>query len=75
MNEEEKSTMKYMTNSIRQTLAALRDDGINISENALRNWVKRGDIPAVYSGVKAYLWYPNVLSFLSGARTVSDKQP
>ena len=67
--------MKYMTNSIRQTLATLRDDGINISENALRSWVKSGDIPAVYSGVKAYLWYPNVLAFLSGAHTASDKQP
>lgn len=34
--------MKYMTNSIRQTLAALRAEGINISENVLRNWVKSG---------------------------------
>lgn len=66
--------MKYMTNSIRQTLAALRDEGINISENALRNWVRSGDIPAVYSGVKAYLWYPNVIAFLQGAHTASTEQ-
>lgn len=66
--------MKYMTNSIRQTLVALRDEGIIISENALRTWVKNGDIPAVYSGVKAYLWYPNVLTFLQGANTASPKQ-
>lgn len=56
--------MKYMTNSIRQTVAALREEGIVISENALRVWVKKGDIPAVYSGTKAYLWYPNVIAFL-----------
>ncbi len=56
--------MKYMTNSIRQTVAALREEGIVISENALRVWVKKGDIPAVYSGTKAYLWYPNVIEFL-----------
>ena len=36
-----------MTNSIRQTVAALREEGIVISENALRVWVKKGDIPAV----------------------------
>lgn len=66
--------MKYMTNSIRQTLVALRDEGIIVSENALRTWVKNGDIPAVYSGVKAYLWYPNVLAFLQGANATSAKQ-
>ena len=66
--------MKYMTNSIRQTLAALRAEGINISENALRTWVKSGAIPAVYSGVKAYLWYHNVIAFLQGKHTAPTEQ-
>ena len=56
--------MKFMSNSIRQTLKMLRQDGIFVSENALRTWVKNGDIPAVYSGAKAYLWYPNLIAFL-----------
>lgn len=62
--------MKYMTNSIRQTMAALREDGIIVSENALRTWVKSGEIPAVYSGAKAYLWYPNVIEFLKRGSVV-----
>ncbi len=56
--------MRYKTNSIRQTVAALREDGIAISENALRRWVKEGQLPALYSGSRAYLWYPNVITFL-----------
>lgn len=56
--------MVFESGTIPQTLAHLRADGINVSENALRTWVKNGSIPASYCGKRAYLWYPNVLAFL-----------
>ena len=56
--------MVFETGTIPQTLEHLRADGIYISENALRTWVKTGNIPASYCGRRAYLWYPNVLAFL-----------
>lgn len=56
--------MKYETGTIPQTLKRLREEGIYITENALRTWVKTGSIPASYCGKRAYLWYPNVLAFL-----------
>ena len=58
--------MKNDTNTIPNTLKRLHAEGYPVSENALRCWVKSGRIPAVYSGRRAYLWYPNVLSFLRG---------
>ena len=56
--------MAFETGTIPQTLEHLRSDGIYVSENALRTWVKTGSIPASYCGRRAYLWYPNVLTFL-----------
>lgn len=62
------------TNSIPNTLKRLHDEGYPVSENALRCWVKSGKIPAVYSGRRAYLWYPNVLAFLRGEATQGKKE-
>ena len=61
--------MKYETGTIPQTLIRLREEGIYISESALRTWVRNGSIPANYCGKRAYLWYPNVLNFLKGGTT------
>ena len=52
--------------SIREIHKALVADGVLLSEYALREWVKKGLIPAVYSGKKAYVRYDNVVAFLSG---------
>ena len=52
--------------SIREIHKALVADGVLLSEYALREWVKEGRIPAVYSGKKAYIRYDNVVAFLSG---------
>ena len=52
--------------SIREIHKALVEDGILLSEYALRAWVKDGLIPAVYSGKKAYVRYDNVVAFLNG---------
>ena len=55
--------------SIRQIHARLIAEGYAISEYALRQWVKAGRIPAVYSGTKAYITYSNVLVAISGDST------
>ena len=52
--------------SIRAVHKALVEDGILLSEYALRMWVKEGRIPAVYSGKKAYVRYDSVLEYLRG---------
>lgn len=66
--------MNYQTGSIRQTLQRLHAEGYCVSENALRTWVKSGQIPASYCGKRAYVYYPNVLAFLK-AGTTAQKEP
>ena len=52
--------------SIRQIHERLIAEGYAISVYALRQWVKSGRIPAVYSGTKAYIRYDSVLAAISG---------
>ena len=66
--------MRFETGTIPQTLSRLREDGIYISENALRVWIKSGQIPANYCGKRAYIWYPHVISFLQRG-TVPMSEP
>lgn len=40
---------------------------LNISEYALRRWVKQGVVPAVYSGKKALINLDSLIAFLGGA--------
>ena len=56
----------YEFGSIRQIHTRLIAEGYAISEYTLRQWVKAGRIHAVYSGVKAYIRYANVLAAISG---------
>ncbi len=50
--------------TIRQILRELRKNGFHVSEYALRQWVRSGSIPAVYSGSTAYIAYDAVVAFL-----------
>ena len=43
-----------------------KDEGIPISEYALRQWVRLGLIPAVSTGKKALIYYPNLVRYLQG---------
>jgi len=52
--------------TIRAAATRARDEGLPISENALRVWIKRGEIPVVKAGVKQLVYYPNLLLFLTG---------
>lgn len=56
--------MYYEIDSIRATAQHLKSEGINISESALRRWVKEGLLPAAYSGRRAYIRYSAVLELL-----------
>lgn len=56
--------MEYDTGTIRQTLDRLHREGMNITENTLRVWVRTGVLPAAFCGKKAYIYYPNVLKLL-----------
>ena len=55
--------------SIRQIHQRLLAEGYALSEYALRQWVKTGRVPAVYSGKKAYITYASVLTVINGDAT------
>lgn len=56
--------MQCKIGSIREIRRCLNGEGIQVSEYALRKWVKSGFIPAVYSGTKAIISYEKVQEFL-----------
>ena len=56
--------MQYETGSIRQVHRRLLDEGVHISERALRSWIRQGLIPAAYSGRKAYITFGNVMRLI-----------
>ena len=60
----------FETGTIRQVHRHLNDNGFNVSEYAIRRWVKLGVIPAAYSGRTAYINVTNVRRVLeSGTHT------
>lgn len=52
--------------TINTTLDRLRADGLAVNENALRNWIRNGHIPSVASGRAHFVYYPDVVKFLTG---------
>lgn len=67
--------MLYNTGTIRQTHQRLQAEGMNISENTLRVWVRQGILPAAFSGKKAYLFYPNVIEVIKTGTPTTSSQP
>ena len=53
--------------TIRQAVERLKEEGLPLSEYALRILVKRGAIPVRYAGQKALIYYPNVISYIQCA--------
>ena len=49
---------------IKETCQRLKADGMPVPESALRRWVKEGLIPAMMSGKRIFLFYPNVVQAL-----------
>lgn len=59
--------------TIRDTVARAKAEGLPISENALRNWIKQGKIPTVRAGAKHLVYFPNLARFLRcGEKNFSD---
>ena len=52
--------------SVNQTLRRAKAEGLDISETALRRWVKDGTLPVVYSGCKALILWDNLVRLLRG---------
>lgn len=52
--------------TINEALKRARAENIPLPETALRRWVKNGQIPAVYAGRKAMIYWPNLMNFLQG---------
>lgn len=67
--------MVYNSGTIRQTHQRLQEEGLNISENTLRVWVRQGILPAAFCGKKAYIFYPNVLDVIKTGTTPTLSQP
>lgn len=62
----------YDTATVAETHRRLLAEGHNISENALRGFIRQGILPAVKIGRKSLLYYPNVLKLLmEGTGSVS----
>ena len=55
----------YDTATVAETHRRLLAEGHNISENALRGFIRQGILPAVKIGRKSLLYYPNVVKLLT----------
>lgn len=53
--------------TVRQIRKRLVEEGFQVSEYALRRWIKNGTLPAVYSGKKALVSYQRVLEIIKVA--------
>ncbi len=68
----------YDTATVAETHRRLLAEGHNISENALRGFIRQGILPAVKIGRKSLLYYPNVIKLLTEGNnhvTPDDDRP
>lgn len=50
--------------SIHETAQRCRHEGIPLAESAIRRFVKDGSLPAVQTGRRALVYWPNVIEFV-----------
>ena len=62
----------FETGTIRQVHRQLLATGYQISEYAIRRWVKQGIIPAAYSGSTAYISVSNVRRVLDNGTSAPE---
>lgn len=63
-------------NGIKETCQRLKADDMPVPESALCRWVKEGLIPAMMSGKRVFLFYPNVVDALkTGAVYRREPEP
>ena len=59
--------------TIREIQQRLSDEGFHVSAYALRQWIKAGILPAIYSGNKALISYTAVLNLLIVSTTATTQ--
>lgn len=52
--------------TIRQCVRRAKDEGLQISEGALRKWVKNNAFPVLRIGNRTGIYYPNLIAYLIG---------
>ena len=57
--------MKNML-SVRECVKRTKEEGLAVSEYALRKWLRNGEIPFIMTGNKALIFYPNLVRYLQG---------
>jgi hypothetical protein len=60
--------------SIAKTAERCNAEGIPLSEKALRHFVKSKAIPAIQTGKKALLFFPNVRKFVESGNTEEENE-
>lgn len=63
--------MVCQVGTIREIHRRLMQEGYQVSECALRRWVKQGILPATYSGSKALISYERVIELLNAVPAVA----
>ncbi len=53
--------------TIREAVRRSKDEGVPVSEYALRRWVKTGAIPTRQAGTKTLIYFPRLVEFLTCA--------
>lgn len=53
--------------TIREAVQRSKDEGVPVSEYALRRWVKVGAIPTRQAGTKTLIYFPRLVEFLTCA--------
>lgn len=61
--------------TIRQAVDRARQEGIPVSEYALRRWVKSGAVPVRVAGSKQLLYYPNLVRYLQCVDGCDNQPP
>ena len=60
--------------SIAKTAERCKEEGIPLSEKAIRNFVKSKQIPAIQTGKKSLLYFPNVRKFVESGNSDKHEQ-
>ena len=61
--------------TIRETAKRCKAEGIPLPENAIRRFVKDGSLPAMKSGTKSLIYFPNVVDFIKFGNVIPQAEP
>ena len=56
--------MAIMMLTVRETVTRAKEEGLPVSENALRAWIRSGAVPVRRAGRKLLIYYPNLVRYL-----------